>query len=129
MGRSAPGTNVRDFRKLIVWHKAHDLTLSVYVETKVFPSAERFGLTSQLRRAAVSIEANIAEGCGRESPRELLHHLAIAAGSTSECECLVQIASDLALLDIERGHALMTQAQEVRRMLAAYSQHFRTPDS
>jgi four helix bundle protein len=118
---------VRDFRNLVVWRKAHDFTLSVYVETKVFPPTERFGLTSQLRRAAVSIEANIAEGCGRESTRELLHHLAIASGSTSECECLVQIASDLALLDVQRALALMSQAQEVRRMLSAYSKYFQRP--
>lgn len=62
---------MQDYRKLVVWQQAHEFVLTVYAGTSVFPEDERFGLTSQIRRAAVSIPANIAEGCGRETQNEL----------------------------------------------------------
>ena len=77
---------MRDFRELKVWEKAHRLTLQVYRITKDFPSDEQFGLTVQLRRAAASVPTNIAEGCGRDSERELARFMSIAAGSVSEVE-------------------------------------------
>jgi four helix bundle protein len=120
---------MRDFRELIVWQKAHQLTLDLYIASRRFPSDERFGLTSQLRRAAVSIGANIAEGCGRETGKELARHLAIAGGSTSECECLLQIAVDLGFGEVEQCLSLIERTREVRRMLLAYRRYVETPET
>ncbi len=77
---------MRDFRKLQVWQKSHQLALDIYRLTIDFPKSEQFGLTRQMRRAAVSIPANIAEGCGRETEREFQRFLHIAAGSANELE-------------------------------------------
>ena len=82
-----------DFKKLIVWKKAHEFVLDVYKITKGFPHEESYGLTSQLRRAAFSIPNNIAEGCGRSSEKELKRSLAISLGSASEVELLNVIDS------------------------------------
>jgi four helix bundle protein len=78
---------MRDYRDLKVWEKAHRLTLAVYRGTAHFPKAELFGLTSQIRRASVSIEANLAEGCGRRSDGEMARYIQIAMGSGSELSC------------------------------------------
>jgi hypothetical protein len=75
---------MRDFRELKVWHKAHSLTLDVYRVTKSFPREELYGLTSQIRRAAASIGANIAEGAGKSSRADLGRYLQIALGSASD---------------------------------------------
>jgi four helix bundle protein len=77
---------MRDFRSLKVWHKSHELTLAIYLATRSFPSDERFGLTSQMRRASSSIPANIAEGCGRDGEAELARFMQISMGSASELE-------------------------------------------
>ena len=86
---------MRDFRKLSVWEKSHHFVLRVYRITKGFPHDERFGLTGQLRRAAASIPTNIAEGCGRDSERELARFMSIAAGYASEVEYQLLLACDL----------------------------------
>ena len=86
---------MRDFRDLNVWEKAHRFTLQVYRITKTFPSDERFALTVQLLRAAASIPMNIAEGCGRDTERELARFISIAAGSASEVEYQLLVALDL----------------------------------
>jgi four helix bundle protein len=85
---------MRDFRELKVWHKAHQLTLAVYSATKTFPRDELYGLTSQIRRAAVSIGANIAEGAGKNSPAEFGRFLQIALGSASELEYHLLLSGD-----------------------------------
>jgi four helix bundle protein len=77
---------MEDFKDLKVWAKAHQLTLAIYRRTRVFPKEEMYGLTSQLRRAAASIGANIAEGCGRRLDGEMKRFLQIARGSASELE-------------------------------------------
>lgn len=77
---------MQDFRNLKVWGKAHTVTLHVYRRTSTFPKHEMFGLTSQMRRAAASIGANIAEGCGREGNAELCRFMQIGMGSASELE-------------------------------------------
>lgn len=89
---------MRDFRKLDVWQRAHSLTLSVYQATKGFPDHERFGLISQLRRAMVSVPANIAEGYGRHGDRELRRFLRLALGSSSEVSYMILLARDLQYL-------------------------------
>jgi four helix bundle protein len=91
--------------------------VSAYAVTSGFPSAETYGLTNQLRRAAVSVPANIAEGQGRTSPREFAHHLSIALGSLCEVETHLLIAQRLAYLDAPVLDPILTQAAEVGRLL------------
>src|SRR5215218_10429363 len=108
----------RNFRELKVWEKAHRLTLDAYRRTSGFPRDEVFGLTSQIRRSASSVPANIAEGCGRGGG-DLPRFCRVAAGSTSELQYHLQLARDLGLLD-ESSYSILEerQATEVERMLA-----------
>ncbi len=89
---------MQNFRELKVWNKAHAVTLAAYSATESFPASERYGLTSQMRRAATSIAANIAEGCGRSSDADFARFLHVALGSASELEYLVLLARDLRLI-------------------------------
>lgn len=108
---------MRDFRDLLVWKKAHELTMAVYRATTGFPREERFGLTSQIRRSCTSIPANIAEGCGRSGDPEFSRFLTIAMGSASELEYHLLLANDLELLsDTDHGE-LADKLTEVKRML------------
>jgi four helix bundle protein len=86
---------LKAFRKLIVWQRAHSLTLAMYKASEKFPKHEMFGLTSQIRRAAVSIESNIAEGYALGTAPNYLRHLNISVGSLAEVECQTEIAHDL----------------------------------
>ena len=113
---------MRDFRELKVWEKAHRLTLQVYRITKNFPSDEQFGLTVQLRRAAASVPTNIAEGCGRDSERELARFMSIAGGSASEVEYQLLLACDLDYMQDEIYRELNQQVNEVKRMLNSFIQ-------
>jgi four helix bundle protein len=110
---------MRDFRELKVWHKAHELTLAVYEATRSFPSNELYGLTGQTRRAASSIPANIAEGCGRTGDGDFLRFLHIAAGSASELEYHLLLARDLHLLQPKTHDDLTAGVREVKQMLAS----------
>ena len=85
----------RDFRRLMAWERAHALTLAVYRVTAEFPDHERYGLVSQMRRACASSGTNIAEGCGRDTNKELARFIDIATGSASEVEYQVLLARDL----------------------------------
>jgi four helix bundle protein len=89
---------MQDFKKLEVWRLSHALTINMYRCTRRLPDDERFGLTSQIRRAAVSIEANIAEGCGRNTRMDFARFLQQAMGSTRELECHLLIGKDLRLI-------------------------------
>jgi len=113
---------MRDFRDLKVWEKAHRLTLAVYKATSTFPQHELFGLTTQLRRASVSIPANIAEGCGRNGSPELVRFLRIAFGSASELEYHVILSADLYYLNKTHSEHLFKQVTEVKRMLTSLIQ-------
>jgi four helix bundle protein len=115
----ATGGAVQDFRNLEVWRMAHELTLGVYKSTACFPPDERFGLTSQLRRACSSIEANLAEGCGRGSDADFSRFVQIAMGSASEVEFHLLLARDLGYMDDDLHVASEQQVQRVKRMLAA----------
>jgi four helix bundle protein len=108
---------MEDFKDLKVWTKAHELTLTVYQRTRVFPKEEMYGLTSQLRRAVASIGTNIAEGCGRRSDGEMKRFLQIARGSASELEYHFLLARDLQLLDNDEFKNLQGKVLEVQRML------------
>jgi four helix bundle protein len=113
---------MRDFRDLQVWQKAHRLALGIYRATAAFPREELYGLTSQIRRASASVPANLAEGCGRNSEKELRRFLEIAMGSASELEYHLLLAHDLAILDGENYQQLNQQTCEVKRMLASFIQ-------
>ena len=119
---------MRDFRMLEVWRRGHRLVLAIYEATTAFPGAELYGLTSQMRRAAVSIPANIAEGCGMGSPAELKRFMQIAMGSASELEYHLLLAHDLHYLCDEQFGALTTQLVELRRMLNRFLQTLSRPD-
>jgi four helix bundle protein len=110
---------MRDFRQIQVWEKAHQLTLEIYQVTARFPKEELYGLTSQLRRAAASIAANIAEGFGRGGDIELARFLQIAIGSAYEVEYHILLAKDLSIITKELNDRLQARIIEVKRMLAA----------
>jgi len=109
---------MQDYTKLKVWQKGHALTVSMYNVTSVFPRHEAFGLTSQMRRAAFSIPANIAEGCGRGANPELRQFLHIALGSASELEYYILLAKDLHFFTDKQFEALQPRINEIKRMLA-----------
>ena len=90
---------MRDFKKYEIWRLSHELTLSIYSISEKFPTSERYGITSQLRRASSSIPTNISEGCGRDSDAEFNRFLTIALGSANETEYLIILAHDLSYLD------------------------------
>jgi four helix bundle protein len=110
---------MRDFHGLIVWQKAHALTVKVYQLTKRFPDDERFGLTSQVRRSAASIGANLAEGCGRGGEQEFARFVQIAMGSASEVKYHLLLAKDLGFLAQVDFTSLTESVQEIKRMLAS----------
>jgi four helix bundle protein len=113
---------MRDFTRLTMWQKSHQLALAVYAATQTFPQEERYGLTSQLRRSAASIPANIAEGAGRRSDAEYARFLDIAAGSGNELEYHLLLAHDLKLLPTQTYQPLRLQVNEVKKMLVAFIQ-------
>jgi four helix bundle protein len=116
---------VQNFRNPKVWGKAHTLTLDVYKASKSFPREEIYGLTSQLRRASVSIAANIAEGACRRGDVEFARFAQIAAGSASEVEYHLLLARDLELLKGADYQRLANEVVEVKRMLASLMQKLR----
>ncbi len=105
------------YSELVVWQKAMDLVTEIYRATATFPAEERFGLSSQARRAAVSIPSNIAEGHGRKLTGAYINHLSIAYGSLMELETQVQIARRLSFIQDDRAAALLKQMDEISRML------------
>ncbi len=113
---------MKDFRKLKVWEKAHAFTLLLYKETQAFPSAEQYGLTSQLRRAAVSIPSNIAEGRGRNTDAELRRFCEIAMGSASEVEYQLLLCQELGFLTLEKHGGLHSSLLDCKRMLNSFIQ-------
>ena len=110
---------MRDFRTLRVWQKAHLEVLEVYRATAAFPTRERYALTSQLRRAAVSVAANLAEGCGRVPGADRARFFQIAMGSASELEYHLLLARDLELLGETAYAQLSGGVVEVKKTLAA----------
>ena len=116
---------MKDFRQLKVWEKAHQLALAVYKATKSFPKEEIYGLTSQIRRASMSIPTNIAEGCGRNTDAEFARFLQIAMGSASETEYQLLLSHDLGFLTKVQYEKLNNDVTEVKRMLTSFIQTLR----
>ena len=117
---------MQSFRNLKVWEKAHKLVLDVYNSSRSFPRDELYGLTSQMRRASVSIGANIAEGCCRKGDAELSRFLQMAMGSASELEFELLVSHDLRMLNADDFQRLEGEVIEVKRMLAALICKLRT---
>ncbi len=109
-----------NFRELEVWKKARLVVKSVYSITADFPSEEKFGLISQIRRAAVSITANISEGAGRGTDKDFAHFLNMSEGSCNECMTLVILSQDLDLLNESKSNSLIEQFEEINRMLNGF---------
>ena len=107
---------VKDYRDLIVWQKAMDLVEQIYRLTRLFPPEEKYGLTVQVRKAAVSVPSNIAEGQGRRTTKEFLQFLSIASGSLKEVQTHVMIAQRLGYLSEEQTFQAMDLAEQVGRL-------------
>jgi four helix bundle protein len=107
----------RHFRDLVVWKKAMELAKAIYRETEAMPKSEMFGLQSQMRRASISIPSNIAEGHGRLSDGHFRQFLATARGSLFELQTQMELAKDLNYLSEDTAGSLMTQSEEVARMI------------
>ena len=116
---------MKDFRDLMVWEKSHQFVLGVYAATATFPREELYGLTSQLRRAVVSVPTNIAEGCGRGTDADFARFLQIAMGSACEAEYLLLLSRDLKYLADEGYHRANAAITEIKRMLSALMQTVR----
>jgi len=112
---------VQSYRDLIAWQKAMDLVKLVYELTDKFPSEERFGLTSQIRKAVVSVPSNIAEGQGRNSTKEFINHLSIAYGSLMETETQNLVAEMRAYISAGESAVVLTKAAEVGRLINGLS--------
>lgn len=115
----------QSYRDLIVWQRAIDLTPTVYLAISDFPKYETYALTDQIRRAAVSIPANIAEGQGRQHRKEFLQHLNIAKGSLAELHTLLIVAQKLSYLTPDQLGALEHELGEVARPLSGLIEHLR----
>lgn len=112
---------MQDYRKLLVWQRAHKLVIDIYANSKGFPKDELYGVTSQLRRAAVSISANIVEGAGRKTKPDFARFLTISLGSTNEVEYFFLLSKDLGYLKDRDYESLNNQLIEVRKMLLSFT--------
>jgi len=116
---------VTSYQKLTVWQKAMDLVILCYKESRCFPDTEKYGLTSQLQRAAVSIPANIAEGKHRQHTKEFIQHLSIASGSLAELETHLLIAHHLGYIDKQPLNTLFQKTTEISKMLTGLKKSLR----
>ena len=111
---------MRNYRRFEIWQLSHELVLQVYSLTRSFPAEERYGLTSQIRRATMSVSANIAEGSGRPTSADFARFLGISLGSLSEVDYYTVAAEDLGYLDPQAALTLRTRITELRRMMASF---------
>lgn len=117
---------MQNYKDLKVWLKAHQFTLSIYLESKNFPKEEIYSLTNQLRRAAYSMPANIAEGCGKNTQLDFAKYLNIALGSANESEYFIFLSKDLGYLTIDKYETLTSLINEIKAMLIALISKVRT---
>ena len=111
---------MQDYRKLIFWQKSHIFALNIYRVTSMFPREEIYSLVSQMRRAAISVPSNIAEGCGRNGSKEIRHFMAMAMGSANEVGYQLLLAKDLNYIPDEKYISLNNDVDEIQKMLASY---------
>ena len=114
---ASKGAALQRFTELLVWQRSHTLTLEIYRLTSRFPNDERFGMISQLRRAALSVPTNIAEGSKRVSRLEFAHFLNIAEGSLAETEYLLMVSRDLRYVSNEQCEDRLTEITQIAKML------------
>ena len=117
---------MKNFKDIKVWKKAHDLTLKVYKVTELFPKDERYGLTSQIRRAVSSIPTNIAEGCGKSTDSDFARFLDVSFGSASELEYQILLVKDLGYIDEEIYSELLPELIEIKKMLSKFIKSVRS---
>ena len=110
-----------NFRNLLIWQKSMVLVTKIYTVTNNFPKEEVFGLTSQIKRSAISIPSNIAEGLGRESNKEFLRFLNISIGSLFELQTQLEIAKNIIYLDEETFNNLYEDTRELERMIVSFT--------
>lgn len=110
---------LKNYKELKVWQKSYQLCLEIYRATTEFPKEERFGLTSQIRRAVVSVVSNIAEGYGRKTTAEYIRSIYIAYGSNCELETQMLLSGDLGYIESAKLEGIIEKVQEVERMLKA----------
>lgn len=120
---------MKDFRTLNVWQKSHELAVMIYQETKKFPKEEVYGITSQIRRAIVSIPTNLAEGCGRGSDRDFAKFAQIAFGSANESEYLILLSNELGFIDKTDSDELTEKVTEIKRMLTSLIKNLHKSES
>lgn len=122
------GNVVKSFLDLIVWQKSHSLTLDIYQITNKFPSVEKYGVISQLRRAAYSVPSNIVEGHTRNSTKEFVHFLSIAQGSLNELKYFLILSRDLNFIDLNEYNNLNIKADEISKMLYMMKEKLKSKD-
>lgn len=111
---------MKDFKNLKIWEKAHEITLMIYEATRNFPKDELYGITGQIRRASVSISANIAEGCGRSGDKELSRFLQISMGSACELEYLLYLSRELKFLNSLSYEKIENKLITLKKMLSTF---------
>lgn len=116
---------MKDFKQLRLFQKTRQFNRELYLKSKIFPQDEKFGITSQLRRASISIAANIAEGCGRNSDKEFARFLDIAYASACEVECLLLISLDIEIIDQIALSSLNDKLDEVKKMTFSFARKLR----
>ena len=121
------GSNLTSYRELTVWQKSIDLTVKIYRASQSFPVEERYGITSQIRRAAASIPANIAEGQSRNTTGEFRQFLGIARGSLAELETFLTLCEKLEYLNQKDSKVLLTNCAEINKMLHGLTKSLSTP--
>lgn len=112
---------MHNHKNLKIWQRSMDLVEMIYKETVDFPLEEKYGLTSQIRRASSSIPSNIAEGSGRNSNKEFKHFLSIALGSCYEVNTQLELAKRLSMLNHETAHNILRELDEVEKMIIGFS--------
>ena len=108
---------MQDYHQLLVWKRSFEFVKEVYTATKLFPREELFGITSQLRRSAVSVMANIVEGRGKPTDKDFIKFLYISKGSLNECQCYIELAEALCYITKEKAQVLERQRGEVGYLL------------
>ena len=111
---------MRDYKKIDVWERSHKFVMDIYTLTEQFPTDEKFGIISQLRRAALSVPTNIAEGCGRSTETELARFMDIASGSASEADYLLYLAMELKYIKQDEYDTASNELTEIRKMISGY---------
>ena len=119
---SSAANKMRDYRKIVAWEKADDLTVLIYNHSKEFPKEEMYALTSQIRRAAYSVAANIVEGASRNTLKDYLHYLFMARGSLAETTYFIHLAHRLVYLSAESYRLLTSAAEATGRILTGLIQ-------